>query len=38
MEVKKRMSEDIVVIEENEDKSITTIRMNNLAKKNAFGV
>jgi len=38
MEVKKRMSEDIVVIEENEDKTITTIRMNNLAKKNAFGV
>jgi len=32
------MSEDIVEIEENEDKTITTIRMNNLAKKNAFGV
>jgi len=32
------MSEEIVVIEENEDKTITTIRMNNLAKKNAFGV
>ena len=32
------MSEKIVVIEENEDKTITTIRMNNIAKKNAFGV
>ncbi len=32
------MNDDIVVIEENEDKTITTIRMNNLAKKNAFGV
>ena len=32
------MSEEIVVIEENEDKTITTIRMNNLVKKNAFGV
>jgi len=32
------MNEDYVVIEANEDKTITTIRMNNLAKKNAFGV
>ena len=32
------MNEDYVIIEENEDKTITTIRMNNLAKKNAFGV
>jgi enoyl-CoA hydratase/carnithine racemase len=30
------MSEDIVLIEENEDKTITTIKLNRLNKKNAF--
>lgn len=30
------MSEDQILIEENEDKTITTIRMNRLEKKNAF--
>jgi enoyl-CoA hydratase/carnithine racemase len=30
------MTEDIVLIEENEDKTITTIKMNRLAKKNAL--
>lgn len=30
------MSEDIVLIEENEEKTITTIKMNRLAKKNAL--
>jgi len=31
------MSENIVLIEENEDKSITTIKMNHMAKRNALG-
>lgn len=31
------MSEDIVLIEENEDKTITTIKMNHMAKRNALG-
>ena len=30
------MSEDIVILEESEDGSITTIRMNRLDKKNAL--
>jgi enoyl-CoA hydratase/carnithine racemase len=33
----KKMSNDAVLIEENEDKTITTIRMNRLDKKNAIG-
>ena len=31
------MSKDVVLIEENEDKTITTIKMNRLEKKNAIG-
>ncbi len=31
------MSENIVLIEENEDKSIVTIKMNHMAKRNALG-
>ncbi len=35
--VRKKMSNDAVLIEENEDKTITTIKMNRLDKKNAIG-
>ena len=30
------MSEDVIIIEENDDKTITTIKLNRLDKKNAF--
>ena len=32
-----KMSENVVIIEENEDKTITTIKLNRLDKKNAMG-
>ncbi len=35
--VRKKMSKDVILIEENEDKTITTIKMNRLDKKNAIG-
>ncbi len=35
--VRLKMSNDAILIEENEDKTVTTIKMNRLAKKNAIG-